>query len=523
MVQLINSRLIGFCCAIFALCFFACNKDDDKGAGQIQLFSFGPTGARHGDTLRFVGSNLTQVTAIHFTGNNAVVENSAFIQQTGELILAIVPASAERGFVTLKTPQDDIVSKTRFNLNVSTAASITSMTLTARPGEHITLKGNYLNWVKRIVFNRDKAVTTFISQSLNDLVVKVPDDAQSGRLIVTFSGTDSVDVETADSLKVALPVTTSLSPNPVKHADNLTIMGTNLDLARKVIFPGVATPVTTFVSQSLTQLVVKVPGAAEKGKLSLEAASGVRTTFDTDLDLLLPAITSMTPNPVDPSTNLTITGTNLDLVSGIAFIGVPAAVTSFVSQSSTEIVVQVPATALRGKIKLNIKNSGLFVPSAQDLVINGSTVTPHVVYDNAFHPDWEKWGGWGTTEQDIANTDQPNSGANAIKVTYSHAYGALQLHPKVNFPFPGVYTKLRISIYGGANATATSQISIYVKDNADPKDAETKILTIVPGAYTTYDIPLSDFSNNPAKINEFVIKNYGTANMTIYIDDITFL
>lgn len=440
MVQLINSRLIGFCCAIFALCFFACNKDDDKGAGQIQLFSFGPTGARHGDTLRFVGSHLTQITAIHFTGNNAVVENSAFIQQTGELILAIVPASAERGFVTLKTPQGDIVSKTRFNLNVKTAASITSMTLTARPGEHVTLKGNYLNWVKRIVFNRDKAVTTFISQSLNELVVKVPGDAQSGRLIVTFGGTDSVDVETADSLKVVLP-----------------------------------------------------------------------------------AITSMTPNPVDPSANLTITGTDLDLVSGVAFIGVPAAVTSFVSQSSTTIVVQVPATALRGKITLNIKNSSLSVRSTQDLVINGSTVTPHVVYDNAFHPDWEKWGGWDTSEQDVANTDQPNSGANAIKVTYSGAYGALQLHPKVNFPFPGAYTKLRISIYGGANATATSRISIYVKDNANPTDAETKILTIVPGVYTTYDILLSDFSNNPAKINEFVIKNYGTANMTIYIDDITFL
>lgn len=440
MVQLINSRLIGFCCAIFALCFFACNKDDDKGAGQIQLFSFGPTGARHGDTLRFVGSHLTQITAIHFTGNNAVVENSAFIQQTGELILAKVPASAERGFVTLKTPQGDIVSKTRFNLNVKTAASITSMTLTARPGEHVTLKGNYLNWVKRIVFNRDKAVTTFISQSLNELVVKVPGDAQSGRLIVTFGGTDSVDVETADSLKVVLP-----------------------------------------------------------------------------------AITSMTPNPVDPSANLTITGTDLDLVSGVAFIGVPAAVTSFVSQSSTTIVVQVPATALRGKITLNIKNSSLSVRSTQDLVINGSTVTPHVVYDNAFHPDWEKWGGWDTSEQDVANTDQPNSGANAIKVTYSGAYGALQLHPKVNFPFPGAYTKLRISIYGGANATATSRISIYVKDNANPTDAETKILTIVPGVYTTYDILLSDFSNNPAKINEFVIKNYGTANMTIYIDDITFL
>lgn len=518
-----KTRIIAFLCAAFAFCFFSCKKDADKGTDKIQLLSFGPTGARHGDTLRFVGTNLDKVTAIQFSGNNAVVESSAFKQQTSEVILAVVPPAAERGFVTLKTPQGDIVSKTQFNLNVKTAAKIATMTLMARPGENITLTGDYLNWVKRIIFNRDKAVTTFVSQSLNQLVVKVPDDAQTGRLVISFGGTDSVDVQTTDSLKVALPVATGISPNPVKHADNITITGTDLDLARKVIFNGVTTPVTSFVSQSATQLVVKVPGAATKGKVTMEAASGVRTTSAADLDLMLPAVTSMAPNPVDPSANLTITGTNLNLVSGIAFTGVPAAVTSFVSQSPTQIVVKVPATALRGKITLNILNSTLFVQSPQDLVINGSTVAPHVVYDNALNTDWEKWGGWGTTAQDMANTEHPQSGANAIKITYSDAYGGFQLHPKINFPFPGPYTKLRISIYGGTNATATSRVSIFVKDNSDPSDAQTKIVTLVPGAYTTFDIQLSDFSNNPAKINELVIKNYGTANITIYVDDITFL
>jgi hypothetical protein len=74
-----------------------------------------------------------------------------------------------------------------------------------------------------------------------------------------------------------LPVATSFSPNPVKHQTNLTITGTDLDLAKKVFFTGVTSALTTFVSQSATQLVVNVPAGAKKGTLTLEAASGKQT------------------------------------------------------------------------------------------------------------------------------------------------------------------------------------------------------------------------------------------------------
>jgi hypothetical protein len=157
----------------------SCDKNDDEvTSDKIQLLSFGPTGARHGDTIKFIGTNLNKVTAIHFTGTNAIVNQADFKSQTADIILLLVPPSAEKGYVTLKTPEGDIVSKTQFNLDV--LISITSMTAQARPGTNITINGNYLNWVDRVTFNRDKLVQTFVTKTINQLVVRVPDDAETG-------------------------------------------------------------------------------------------------------------------------------------------------------------------------------------------------------------------------------------------------------------------------------------------------------------------------------------------------------
>ena len=334
MIKINSFRLFTIMCfAVSLLIVASCDKDDDDVTStKVELLSFGPTGAKHGDTLRFIGHNLNKVTAIVFTGNNATVNQSDFKQQTSDLIRLIVPQSAEKGYVTLKTPEGDIVSKTQFNLDVLT--TITSITPQARPGTDVTINGTYLNWVDRITFNRDKLVETFVSKTFNQIVVKVPDDAQTGPLILHYGGTDSADVQTADTLRVTLPVSTSLSPNPIKPLTNLTITGTDLDLAKKVIFTGVTAPVTAFVSQSPTQIVVAVPATARKGKLTLEAASGVQTSSANDLDIVLPVVTSFSPSPINLGAALTITGTDLDLVKKVIFSGVAPAVTTFTCQTN---------------------------------------------------------------------------------------------------------------------------------------------------------------------------------------------
>jgi hypothetical protein len=515
MINLSSFRLLSLMLFVLSLgVVTSCDKDDDEVASnKIQLFSFGPTGAKHGDTIRFIGANLNKVTAIQFTGTNATVNQADFKQQTSTLIKLLVPQAAEKGYVTLKTPEGDIVTKTQFNLDVLT--TVTSITAQARPGTNVTINGTFLNWVDRVTFNRDKTVDVFVSKTQTQLVVKVPDDAQTGPLILHYTGTDSNYVQTADTLKVTLPVTTGLSPNPIKHQANLTITGTDLDLAKQILFNNVAAPVTSFVSQSATQIVVKVPAATKKGKVILVAASGVQSVSTVDLDVILPAITTMAPNPVDPGANLTVTGTNLDLVTSVSFVGVITPVTSFVSQSATQIVVTVPTGVLRGKITLGVLNSSLVVQSANDLDVNGGLPPladfPFAIYTDALQNTFQDWS--YTNIHDFNSTANVRQGTKSIRSVYAAGgYQGTTFHAGTAASTTG-YTLLEFSVFGEAG-TNGKKLNVVINGNYSSPPQ----VTLVEGAWTTFSLPLSTLGS-PATLGEIVLQSAGWGG-TIHIDHV---
>jgi hypothetical protein len=175
MTKLFNTSLILLLPFVMTIGMLSsCKKNNDvANSGKVELLSFGPTGAKHGDTLRFFGANLNKVSSIKFTGGAAAaIDQKDFKQQSSQLILLIVPQAAEKGFVTLVTPDGDIISKTQFNLKVKT--TVTAITAQARPGANITITGNFLNWVTKVTFSTDKSVLTFVSKTINQLVVTVP-------------------------------------------------------------------------------------------------------------------------------------------------------------------------------------------------------------------------------------------------------------------------------------------------------------------------------------------------------------
>jgi hypothetical protein len=232
----------------------------------------------------------------------------------------------------------------------------------------------------------------------------------------------------------------------------------------------------------------------------------------------------MSPNPVFPATNLTVTGTLLNVVTSIAFSNAPAAVTSFVSQSATQIVVTVPTGVLAGKITLGISNPTDTIQSTNVLGINGGVPPPTIalpIYDDAVTSNWTStggWvgGGWGGTA-DYNNTAPVRAGSKSIKIDYTGQWGApVQLGAgNVNIT---AYTTFKISIYGAAGSSGK-------KVNIGINGADAYTITIVEGTWTDYVIPKTTLTASNT-ITEILVKEYtnnGAAlPFTVYVDAMGF-
>ncbi|OJY87467.1 MAG: hypothetical protein BGP13_24550 [Sphingobacteriales bacterium 40-81] len=275
-------RLLTGIFLIVSLGIFESCKKEEKKSDIIELLSFGPSGIKHGEDIVFIGNNLDKVTAIEMA--NITIEQKDFKEQTFEKIVLTVPELAGSGKVILKTPQGDITSKAPINFEVPVV--ISEVPLKAKPGENITLKGEYMNWITEIRFEKDVVVTEFVSKSLSELVVTVPLTAQTGKLIISTSGTEPLEIETEDALELTLPTFAKFAPNPVERGDNITISGENLDLVEGVLFKGLIAPVINFVSKTSTEIVVTVPEEANKGNITLVPYSKVPVESSAALELI---------------------------------------------------------------------------------------------------------------------------------------------------------------------------------------------------------------------------------------------
>ncbi len=333
-----------------------------------------------GGDLKFIGENLDKVTSILLPdsiegGGISTIEVNTFKTKTPPLLVIAVPEDADPGYIILKTPQGDITTKTL--LGISEPISIdTIYPASVRPGAMITIEGDFLYLIKSVIFSTNKVDTVFVSQSKTKIETMVPEDAQTGIITLSNGAVEPILVESAWPLNVALPVVSGISPNPVRAGSPLTITGTDLDLAKKIVFGG-EKQVTGFVSQTAAQIVVDVPAAARDGKLKLIPASGVETEFATGLVMAVPTITQVTPNPAKTGSDVTVTGTNLDLVTSVVFGGEKTGEIA-AGGTATGITVTIPVDAIPGVVTFNTAANKTVVTAATlDLVKPAITnITP---------------------------------------------------------------------------------------------------------------------------------------------------
>lgn len=328
--------------------FTACDETETEDLTTVQLEVFGPSPALRGGELRFIGKNMDRVTAIILPDN---IEVKTFVSKTkGELVIAI-PQDAMPGKIVVKSPDGDIQSKTP--LTFLEPISIEGFApATVKAGDKLTIDGDYLNLIAEVIFDGDVVVdsTDFVSKSRKKIEVIVPIEARTGKFVVSNGAEMPALVYSATELQVKLPVIGSMNPNPVKPGASLQIGGTDLDLVKSIRFAeGIDVGAFT-INTAKTQIDVTVPDDVKEGKLKLIAHSGVEVESSTLLSLVGPAVSSIAPSPVKNGEDLTITGTNLDLVTGIKFAG--NADGAVLSKTATQLVVTVPLTATEGVVTL---------------------------------------------------------------------------------------------------------------------------------------------------------------------------
>lgn len=496
----------------------SCKKEEQV---QPALQSFGPTTANHDENIKFIGVGLDQVTSIVMPVD-IEIPASQFVSQSSTMIELTVPHESMTGYVTLKTAKGDITTKTTFG--AAYQISVASFTpAQARPGTNITITGDFLNYVKQVTFSKDLKVTQFVSQSVNQLVVAIPMTAQTGPIVLSdlAKTPQTVDQDANKNtliLNVNLPAVTALSPASVKQTQNLTITGTDLDLISRIDVPilGGTTSIVSsaFVSQSETQIVLTVPASAVNGKLTLTALSGVQVVTSQSVAITQPNVTALTPS--DPSSHspgvpLTMTGTDLDLVSQIKFPGVSTPVTTFTLTGTTQIDVVIPAGAIGGTVVL-VTTTQFLVPV--NVSFGNQLTLLKVIYDDVNKSPFGVGGGWGAAgaATNIASTENPRIGTKSVKVTFGGDWGGgCQFGTWGNSPLSTSGTSyFAFSVYGGPG-TAGKQINV----NVSGVQAQ---VTINEGSWKDVKILLSDVGS-PASISEVWFQDRGFSG-TLFFDQI---
>ncbi len=358
---------------VFAGSLFAttsCKKDpyntDQMSSGKVTIQVYGPRPATRGGEMRFIGTHMERVTGIVFPVAGEVTE---ITRKSNTEISVTVPANAGYGSLVVKSSDGDITLASE--MTYAEPIEVTWITETpVKAGSKVQVKGNYLYLVTRVIFeggafvdltDADKTFDPNDPAGEQSISVTVPETARTGRLVMSTiefdaNGTEiGVATEVGSGELVATivePGLASFSPATVKAGANLTITGTNFDLVQAIAFAGVEEPVGTFTANAAgTSITVAVPKNAQDGNVILIAKSGAETVSANELVMLLPTITSISPDPVKNGAELTITGTDLDLVTGVIFGGNSSGAIDG-DRTATTLKVTVPINAKEGVVTL---------------------------------------------------------------------------------------------------------------------------------------------------------------------------
>jgi len=359
-----------------SLTFTACETNDvdtNQYRGGISLNVFGPSPVLRGGELRFLGCGLDQVASVLIPGCDAITDIQLI---SAEEIRVIVPQTALPGYVTLMLRNgESIVTKTQ--LTYSEPVSIESFSPeSVRPGDVLTIKGEYLNLMHQVIFAENvivsdeviaeeettEATSKFLKHTRNEIQVRVPEEAQSGKIILSDGAEIPNRLYSEVELQVVLPSVAEVADyNNIKPGAIMTVTGENFDLVKEVRMENGETMLFTYSAEQKA-LTFTIPCGAVNGPIYVVPASGVLVQV-AEIKMATPEDVKAQETEITAGKELTLTGKNMDMIAAVLFPGVEKAVEP-TSLSETKVKVVVPGEAQSGMIQL-VLTSGETIPGLE--------------------------------------------------------------------------------------------------------------------------------------------------------------
>ena len=327
----------------------------------VALNVYGPQPVMRGGELRFLGSNLDKITEVIIPGVSPITDINVVKAGVPSEIRIIVPKDGpEPGVVTLVAADGkEIVTKTALTyLEPIELESFSPASVKA--DDVLTIKGDYLNLIHEVIFSEDVIVSekAFISHSRYEIKVKVPVEARTG--VIGVGDIDETLEENAElipnviyseaELVVAQPEVTSMTAARFIAGASVKISGRNLNYVATLNLPGA--PATEFtVNAAGTEIIFDLPATAQDGTVILVAKSGVEVEAG-EYETVVPTSLVAAPSPVKAGAILTISGDDLNLVTGVDLPG--AAGIDY--ETAESITLTMPDTATEGDATLRMAN-----------------------------------------------------------------------------------------------------------------------------------------------------------------------
>lgn len=351
--------------ALVGLSLTACSDGDnlstDQYGNDISLQSFGPCPVLRGGTLYFYGTNLDQIESINLPGADPITAYEILQSGYNSKISIQVPAEkCEPGQIVLKTKKGGEITSVspityREDIEITKFFVGNEGTMVGNVGDVVTIKGDYLNLMHGVIFAGSDTIkeAEFVGHDRYTIQVKIPAEARTGVITLTDTIKDGTSLETKEELTINTPEATPIKDRNIKAGEILSIKGASFDQIVSVKFEGATVNAADFKSQSAAEITVAVPAKATDGTFYVVTKSGIEVPVG-NIITVVPTQLVATPNPVKNGAEITITGKDMDLITGIAF---PNAKESKLNKvETTKVTSTVPEDAQKGDITLSLDN-----------------------------------------------------------------------------------------------------------------------------------------------------------------------